>query len=304
MMGSQASPHGMVSPRYVRSGTPTPDAGHTTAVFHQCCPGEPKIDSLAQTSGTNTPTVASIAHRPWMISRSRIFMMSRCAPICRGSHPTSPGISPVRCGGTTCGPAMLISAAGKNFLRSCPYRSTAVSPVRRTAEVTTIAALPLDQYAIDPWSPGALRATRAIFNDIVPTSLPATAPAAAPTTVPTTSRDCASPATPPSPPPLPPSSPSRSLPSPSSFDAPWSPDPTAHQSLAWNPGIMPCASALNRSRANELKLGSCGGFLRCVALPWPTPSPLRTPRCRTPAAFKMGYAYASPSLTPAPADAK
>mmetsp|Transcript_11805 Transcript_11805/g.32700 ORF Transcript_11805/g.32700 Transcript_11805/m.32700 type:complete len:204 (+) Transcript_11805:756-1367(+) len=71
--------------------------------------------------------------------------------------------------------------------------------------------------------------------------------------------------------------------------------PTAHQSFPWNPGRKPCSSALNRSRAKDEKLGSCGGFLRSTTL---TPdSPVSTP-----SALSSGYAYASPSRTPAPAD--
>ena len=71
--------------------------------------------------------------------------------------------------------------------------------------------------------------------------------------------------------------------------------PTAHQSFPWNPGRKPCSSALNRSRAKDEKLGSCGGFFRSTTL---TPdSPVSTP-----SALSSGYAYASPSRTPAPAD--
>ena len=93
---------------------------HSMCVFHQCWPGVPKSDSRAVDSGTNTPMAASMAQRPWINSRSRSFMMSRCAPIWSGSHPTSPGISPVRYGGTTPWPVTLSNAAGRNFLRRSP----------------------------------------------------------------------------------------------------------------------------------------------------------------------------------------
>ena len=199
-----------------------------------------------------------------MSSRSRNFMMSLCAPICRGSQPASPGISPVKYAGTARGPAKFKSAFGMNLRRDSPYKLELVRPVRRTAEVTTSAAEPSDQYAMEdsgwrPPEPEALiaalaetgsRATEAAESEGPPT---AAAAAAKPPSSPSSSSSSSFLRAPDSRPPA--------FADPLPFP-PESPDPTAHQSLPWNPGIMPCSSAAPRSLANEEKLGSCGGAVR------------------------------------------
>ena len=125
--------------------------------------------------------------------------MSLCAPICRGSQPASPGISPVKYAGTARGPAKFKSAFGMNLRRDSPYRLELVRPVRRTAEVTTSAAEPSDQYAMEdsgwrPPEPEALiaalaetgsRATEAAESEGPPT---AAAAAAKPPSPPSISR--------------------------------------------------------------------------------------------------------------------
>mmetsp|Transcript_13185 Transcript_13185/g.56153 ORF Transcript_13185/g.56153 Transcript_13185/m.56153 type:complete len:342 (+) Transcript_13185:147-1172(+) len=250
-IGSHTISLGIVSPRYVSEGQIPFAPSNTSDVFHQCCPGVPNRDSFAVHSGVSTPTAASIAQRPWMSSRSRSFMMSLCAPICRGSQPASPGISPVKYAGTAFGPAKFNSAFGMNLRRDSPYRLELVRPVRRTAEVTTSAAEPSDQYAME------VSGSRVTETEPEPSEGPPIAAAGV--------------ADPPPPPPasssssrafpeLGSSSPAAALPFP-----PESMDPTAHQSLPWNPGIMPCFSAAPRSLANEEKLGSCGGALRASA---------------------------------------